>query len=88
MKTAKDRAELNRAYDGIAALKDAAKIETFGPEVIKVFAGLSHYTFMTVDERGGNCALPKTAQVNFWMVRTVRNNRAWCRKLFEVLTNT
>jgi len=61
-------------------------VEKFAPLVIDIFRGVERDVFQMVDDQGGNARLPEDAGKNFWMVRTVRNNFDWSKKLRAVLS--
>ena len=74
------------AYDiarELAMMDKADDINEFGPRILDLMRGVTWAVFTELDEKPGRFGY---MQDRFYMLRQVRNNQEWGRKMFDGFT--
>jgi hypothetical protein len=75
--------EAYRIAQKLAALPKETDIEVFGPVILDLMKGVPYSVWIELDERPGSFSY---MQDRFYMLRRVRNDPEWGRKLFDGFT--
>jgi hypothetical protein len=76
-------AKAHKIASAIAKLDKMDSIDDFGPVILKIMDGVDHTVWHILDEQPG---LFGYMNERFYMLRQVRNNLVWGRRMFDGLT--